>query len=63
MDLAGLFKRLAYRYLAPQAYLRERYEAFRNLLEQDQRAHECIAELEQIHQGDAPEDNAAAAHG
>lgn len=45
--LTNLFKHWAYKLFAPGVLLREKYEAFRALLEKDKRSHELVAELQQ----------------
>ena len=49
MYIKNLFKHWTYKIFAPGLLLREKYEAFRNLLESDKKSHELIAELEQIY--------------
>ena len=49
MFIANLFKHWTYKFFAPGILLRQKYEAFRNLLECDKKSHELIAELEQIY--------------
>jgi pyruvate,water dikinase len=49
MFVSNLFKHWTYKIFAPGLLLREKYEAFRKLLEYDKRSHELIAELEQIY--------------
>jgi pyruvate, water dikinase len=51
MLLKSLFRYWTYQIIAPGALLREKYEAFKALLENDKRAHEWMAELEEIHHG------------
>ena len=51
MYIKNLFKHWTYKIFAPGLLLREKYEAFRNLLESDKKSHELIAELEEIYYG------------
>lgn len=44
-----LFKYWTYQVFAPGTILREKYEAFKSLLGQDKRAHDLMAELEEIY--------------
>ncbi len=46
--LKNLFKHLSLEIFAPEALLQERYRAFKTLLEHDKRAHELMADLEDI---------------
>lgn len=46
--LANLFKYWTYQVFSPGAVLREKYDAFKSLLEHDQSAHEGMAELQRI---------------
>jgi pyruvate,water dikinase len=47
--IKNLFKYWTYQAFAPGAVLREKYDAFKSLLAHDKRAHELIAELEEIY--------------
>jgi pyruvate,water dikinase len=47
--IKSLFKYWTYQVFAPGTVLREKYEAFKSLLENDKRAHELMAELEEIY--------------
>jgi pyruvate,water dikinase len=49
MYIKSLFRHWTYKLFAPGTLLREKYEAFRKLLEYDKRSHELIAELQEIH--------------
>ncbi len=49
MYLKNLFKHWTYQVFFPGTVLREKYEAFKSLLASDKRAHEVMAEIEQIH--------------
>ncbi len=49
MLIKSLFKHWTYQVLAPGTVLREKYEAFKSLLESDKRAHELMADLEEIY--------------
>lgn len=49
MLLGNLFKYWTYQVFAPGPLLKERYAAFKSLLTHDKRAHELIAELEDIY--------------
>jgi pyruvate,water dikinase len=49
MGLKSLFTYWTNQAFSPGAVLKEKYEAFQSLLEQDKRAHELMAELEQIY--------------
>ena len=51
MYLKNLFTHWAYQVFSPGTVLRTKYEAFKTLLASDKRAHEIMAELEQIHYG------------
>ena len=51
MLLNTLFKYWTYQVVAPGALLREKYEAFKDLLQKDHEAHEFMAELEEIYYG------------
>lgn len=55
-----LFKHLTYQVFAPGALLRSKYNAFRELLKQDDRALTLIADLEDIYYGRARVDRAQA---
>ena len=59
MFVTNLFKHWTYRVFAPGVLLREKYEAFRNLLEYDKKSHELIAELQQIYYEETTVDFAA----
>lgn len=49
MYLSNLFKHWTLKVFHPSLLAREKYEAFRNLLEYDKRSHELIADIEQIY--------------
>ncbi len=49
MLIKTLFKYWTYQVFSPGSVLRERYEAFKSLLSHDRRAHELMAELEEIY--------------
>ncbi len=49
MLIKNLFKYWTYQVFAPGVVLREKYNAFKSLLAHDKRAHELIAELEEIY--------------
>ena len=49
MLIKSLFKYWTYQVFSPGTVLREKYEAFKSLLESDKRAHELMAELEEIY--------------
>lgn len=49
MLITNLFKHWTYQVFAPGTVLREKYEAFKSLLDHDKRAHELMAELEEIY--------------
>jgi pyruvate,water dikinase len=49
MLLKSLFKHWTYQVFSPGTVLREKYEAFKMLLENDKCAHEVMAELEEIY--------------
>jgi len=51
MLLNTLFKHWTYQVVAPGTLLREKYEAFKDLLHKDHEAHEFMAELEEIYYG------------
>ena len=59
MIMKNLFRHWIRRLFAPGVLLREKYEAFRNLLEQDTQAHTLTAELQQIHHNQMKPDFAA----
>ncbi len=48
-SLNTLFKHLTFNIFAPGTILKEKYEAFKLLLETDQKAHEFMADLEEVH--------------
>lgn len=50
MLIKNLFKYWTYQVFFPGTVLRQKYEAFKVLLENDKRAHEMMAELEEIYQ-------------
>ena len=49
MLIKNLFKYWTYQVFSPGTVLREKYEAFKSLLEHDKRAHELMAEIEEIY--------------
>ena len=49
MRFGNLFKYWTYRLFAPGKVLREKYTAFKSLLNHDKRAHDLMAELEEIY--------------
>ena len=49
MLINNLFKHWTYQIFAPGTVLRNRYEAFKSLLNYDKKAHELMAELEEIY--------------
>lgn len=49
MNIARLIKRWVDQFFSPDAVLREKYGAFKALLENDRRCHELIATLEEVH--------------
>jgi pyruvate,water dikinase len=49
MLIKNLFKYWTYQVFSPGLVLREKYEAFKSLLTHDKRAHELMAELEEIY--------------
>jgi pyruvate,water dikinase len=49
MLIKSLFKYWTDQVFAPGTVLREKYDAFKSLLESDKRAHELMAELEEIY--------------
>lgn len=53
MLLKNLFKYWTYQIFSPGTVLREKYEAFKSLLTHDRRAHELMAELEEIYYNQA----------
>ena len=59
MLIKNLFKYWTYQVFSPGAVLREKYEAFKSLLEHDKRAHELMAELEEIYHDQIKVDFAA----
>ncbi len=56
-----LLKHWTQQILTPDAVAREKYEAFRELLERDRRGHELIAELEELYYGGRWRDRAGIA--
>ncbi|UCG11600.1 MAG: hypothetical protein JSU72_13835 [Deltaproteobacteria bacterium] len=62
MYVSNLFKHWTYRIFAPGLLIREKYEAFRKLLEYDKKSHELIAEMEEIYYDQLKVDFAAIAH-
>ena len=54
--IGDLFKYWTYQVFSPGTILREKYEAFRSLLEYDQLAHESMAELQRISYEELPVD-------
>jgi len=49
MFITNLFKHWTYQVFAPGTVLKEKYEAFKSLLTHDKKAHELMAELEEIY--------------
>lgn len=49
MDVSKLFRHWTYQIFSPGTVLRERYEAFKRLLDHDRKGHELLAELEDIY--------------
>ena len=49
IPLTKLFKYWTYQAFSPGTVLRDKYEAFKSLLRNDKRAHELMAELEEIY--------------
>ena len=49
MYVRNLFKHWTYKIFHPSLLAREKYEAFKNLLEYDKKSHELIAAIEQIY--------------
>lgn len=49
IPLTNLFKYWTYQVFSPGTVLREKYEAFKSLLRNDKKAHELMAELEEIY--------------
>ena len=49
MDVSKLFRHWTYQIFFPGTVLRERYEAFKRLLDHDRKSHELLAELEEIY--------------
>ena len=49
MLITNLFKHWTYQLFTPGTVLRKKYEAFKSLLMHDKRAHEFMAELEEIY--------------
>ena len=52
MHITQLFKHWTYQVFAPGTLLRRKYEAFKSLLENDARALELIADLEELFYGE-----------
>ncbi len=59
MLLNSLFKYWSYRLFAPGVMLRQTYDAFKTLLEQDGRSHDLMAEFEMLYHDGKREDFAA----
>ncbi|HID98250.1 MAG TPA: hypothetical protein EYP57_08710 [Thermodesulfobacteriaceae bacterium] len=49
MEINNLFKYWTYSIFSPGTVLREKYQAFKSLLRHDKRAHEVMAELEEVY--------------
>ena len=49
MDISNLFKHYTLKVFSPSSAVKRKYEAFKVLLENDKRAHELMAELEEIY--------------
>ena len=49
MEIANLFKHYTLKLFSPSSIVRKKYDAFKVLLENDKRAHELMAELEEIY--------------
>ena len=62
MYVSNLFKHWTYKIFDPSLLAKEKYEAFRNLLEYDKKSHELIAEVEQIYYDQLKVDFAALEH-
>ncbi|MCD6584910.1 MAG: hypothetical protein J7K96_04030 [Desulfobacteraceae bacterium] len=56
MHLTNLFKHWTYQVFSPGTVLRDKYEAFKSLLNADKKAHELMAELEEIYHSNAKVD-------
>lgn len=56
MFIQNLFRHWTYRFFAPGVLIREKYEAFRGVLEADSRAHELLADIEEIYISRSPVD-------
>ena len=56
MFINNLFKHWTYQLFAPGAVLRKKYEAYKSLLSHDKKAHELMAELEEIYYRQVPVD-------
>ena len=56
MHLSNLFKHWTYQVFSPGTVLRDKYEAFKSLLNADKKAHELMAELEEIYHSNAKVD-------
>jgi len=56
MRLKNLFRYWTRLLLAPDRLLKDKYEAFKSLLEHDKRAHELLAELEEVYYDQVPVD-------
>lgn len=56
MRLTNLFKYWTRLLLTPDRLLKDRYESFKSLLAHDKRAHELLAELEEVYYGQVPVD-------
>lgn len=59
MFVTRLFKHWTYQVFSPGTLLREKYEAFKSLLRHDKRAHEVMADLEEIYHNQITVDLAA----
>ena len=62
MLIGNLFKHWTYQVFAPGTLLKEKYAAFKSLLAHDKRAHELIAELEDIYYHRRKRDFTAVVH-
>lgn len=56
MLIENLFRHWTLQVFNPSALIKEKYVAFQSLLEKDKRAHELMAELEEIYYDQVPVD-------
>jgi pyruvate, water dikinase len=62
MSVLRLLQQFAYRVFSPTTVVREKYSAFKDLLEQDHQAHKAMARIEKIYHDRLPVDFSAVRH-